>query len=213
MKFKTKRELLVKALSKVCNIIGNKTTLPILANVLLEAEEGRLSLTATDLEIRIATSIEADVESAGKTTLPAKRLLGLVSKFKGAEVEFDTNEKFHTVINCGTANFMIMGLDPEDFPEETEFSARRSIKLKQNELSRMIDYISYAASLDDSRKVLQGILLSVKDGNFTAVATDGKRLALVKRFWKIPPKRPTETSSLRSRLPPNSSASWKRKEK
>ncbi|MBO5761281.1 MAG: DNA polymerase III subunit beta [Lentisphaeria bacterium] len=186
MKFKTKRELLLKALSKVCNIIGNKTTLPILANVLLEAENGRLFLTATDLEIRINTSIEADVEIAGKTTLPAKRLLGLVSKFKGAEVEFDTNDKFHTVINCGTANFMIMGLDPEDFPAATEFTAQRSIKLKQTELSRMIDYISYAASLDDSRKVLQGILLSVKEGNFTAVATDGKRLALVEKVLENP---------------------------
>ncbi|MBR4116440.1 MAG: hypothetical protein IKK40_10560, partial [Bacteroidales bacterium] len=110
MKFKTKRDALLKALSKVSNIIGNKNTVPILANVLMEAEDNTLTLTTTDREIQIITKIEAAVETAGRTTLPAKRLLGLVSKFKGEEVEFDTNEKFHTVINSGTANFMIMGL-------------------------------------------------------------------------------------------------------
>ena len=181
MKFKTKRDALLKALSKVSNIIGNKNTIPILANVLMEAENNTLTLTTTDHEIQIITRIEAVVETAGRTTLPAKRLLGLVSKFKGEEVEFDTNEKFHTVINCGTANFMIMGLDPEDFTPAASFTPTRSFKLKQSELCRIIDYISYAVSPNDSRKVLQGILFSVKEGNFTAVATDGKRLALVEK--------------------------------
>lgn len=188
MKFKTKRETLLKALSKVCNIIGNKTTLPVLANVLMEAAEGKLVLTGTDLELRITTEIEAEVESAGRTTLPAKRLLGLVSKFKGESVEFDTNENYHTVINCGTANFMIMGLNPEDFPAPMEFVPERTLKFKQQELGRIIDRISYAVSLDDSRKVLQGILFSVKEGNFTAVATDGKRLALVEKVLEDVPE-------------------------
>ena len=89
MKINVKRELLLKALQKVCNIIGSRTTLPVLANVMMEAENNKLTFTTTDLELRITTSIEAEVEKSGKTTLPAKRLLGLVSKFKGDTVSFD----------------------------------------------------------------------------------------------------------------------------
>ncbi|MBO7146263.1 MAG: DNA polymerase III subunit beta [Lentisphaeria bacterium] len=182
MKVNIKKETLFKALQKVSNIIGSRTTLPVLANVLLEAEENKLTLTTTDLELRITTSIEAVVETAGVTTLPAKRLLGLVSKFKGDTVYMESNEMHHTQITCGTANFMILGLTPEDFPVAPDFAAERTIQLKQSDFSRILDRISYAVSSDDSRKVLQGILLSVKEGNLTAVATDGKRLALVEKM-------------------------------
>ena len=182
MKVNVKKDVLLKALQKVSNIIGSRTTLPVLANVLLEAENGKLTLTTTDLELRIVTSVEAEVEVPGVTTLPAKRLLGLVSKFKGENMLMESNDKHHTQITCGTANFMILGLTPEDFPVPVEFQANRSMKLKQTDFSRILDRISYAVSIDDSRKVLQGILLSVKEGNLTAVATDGKRLALVEKM-------------------------------
>ena len=182
MKVNVKKDALLKALQKVSNIIGNRTTLPVLANVLLEADNGKLTLTTTDLELRINTSIEAEVEEAGVTTLPAKRLLGLVSKFKGEKLSMESNEKHHTRICCGTANFMILGLTPEDFPVPVEFQPLRNIKLKQPDMARILDRISYAVSMDDSRKVLQGILLSIKEGNLTAVATDGKRLALVEKM-------------------------------
>ena len=182
MKVNVKKDALLKALQKVSNIIGSRTTLPVLANVLLEAENGKLTLTTTDLELRITTSIEAEVEAAGVTTLPAKRLLGLVSKFKGEKMLMESNEKHHTQISCGTANFMILGLTPEDFPLPVNFESNRSLKLKQPDFARILDRISYAVSMDDSRKVLQGILLSVKEGNLTAVATDGKRLALVEKL-------------------------------
>lgn len=196
MKINVKRELLLKALQKVCNIIGSRTTLPVLANVMMEAENNKLTFTTTDLELRITTSIEAEVEKSGKTTLPAKRLLGLVSKFKGDTVSFDTNENHHTKISCGTADFMILGLTPDDFPVPVDFTAQRTIKIKQGDLARIIDRISYAVSLDDSRKVLQGIFFSIKEGNLTAVATDGKRLALVEKLLDEAPSVPTAISSL-----------------
>lgn len=179
MKLSVKKESFFKALQKVSNIIASRNTLPVLANVLLEAKDGKLTLTTTDLELRIITSLEAQIEEEGVTTLPAKRLLGLVSKFKGDTVHMESNDKDHTQIVCGTANFMMLGLSPEDFPQAVDFEAKRNIKLKQNDFVRILDRISYAA--DDSRKVLQGILLSVKDNNLTSVATDGKRLALVEK--------------------------------
>ncbi len=187
MKVNVKKEALLKALQKICNIVGSKNTFPVLANILFEADGNFIALTTTDLEIRLSTKIEADVTEAGKTTIPAKRLLGLVSKFKGDTVSFDTNENHHTKITCGTAEFMLLGLEPKDFPEPVDFTPQRQIKMKQTDFGRLIDRISYAVSLEDSRKVLHGIFLSIKDGNLTAVATDGKRLALVEKMLDEPP--------------------------
>ena len=210
MRISIKKDVLLKALQKVCNIIGSRTTLPILANVLIETgEDGKLTLTTTDLELRISTRVEADIQEAGSTTIPAKRLLGLVSKFKNEDVlietnenhhskitcgtaEFmlliETNENHHSKITCGTAEFMLLGLDPRDFPAPVAFEPQRKLKLKQADFSRIIDRISYAASFDDARKFLHGILLSVKEGNLTAVATDGKRLALVEKLLDEAPE-------------------------
>ncbi len=181
MKIKMQKEAFLKALQKVSNIIGNRTTLPVLANILLEAKDNILTLTSTDLELRLTTTMEAEVEEAGQTTLPAKKLLGLVSKFRGMEVSISSNENHHSEIKCGTATITLLGLNPDDFPVISEFEVRKTVKIKQSELAIILDRISYAASTDDSRKVLQGILFSITENQITAVATDGKRLAMMER--------------------------------
>ncbi len=181
MKIKVKKEAFLKALQKVSNVIGTRTTLPVLANILMEAKDNTLTLTSTDLELRLTTSMEADVEESGSTTLPAKKLVGLVSKFRDDEVFVSSNENYHSEIKCGTTNITLLGLNPEDFPVAPEFEVRRNVKVKQDELSMILDRISYAASTDDSRKVLQGILFSITENQITAVATDGKRLAMMER--------------------------------
>jgi len=181
MKLTVKKDQLQKALQKVTNIIGSKSTLPVLGNVLFEAANGKLILTTTDLEIRITTILEASVEREGKTTIPAKKISMLVSKFIDDDVSLDCDEKHHTEIVCGTAKFKLLGLPDDDFPSPVDFAPLKNIKFKESDFLRILDQISYAVSLDDSRKVLHGILCSVKDNTFTAVATDGKRLALVER--------------------------------
>ena len=186
MKIKLKREILLKGLQRVCNIIGSRTTIPVLANIVMEAKDGVVQMTTTDLELRITTKIPAEVERPGTTTIPAKRLIGLVSKFKADEVLMESDENFNVQINCGTAEFKLLGLDPKDFPEAVEFAPIRKFKLKQADFARLIDRISYAVSLDDSRKVLHGILISIKDGVLTAVSTDGKRLALAEKLLEEP---------------------------
>jgi len=182
MKFKIKKDKLLKALQKVTNIIGSRSTLPVLANILFEAEGNILTLTATDLEVRITTSIEAEIEREGKTTIRAKKLLSLVTRFIGDDILMDCNENHHTKIECGTAKFTLLGLASDDFPVSVDFVPVRKIKFKELELARILDQISYAVSLDDSRKVLHGILFSMKENTLTAVATDGKRLALVEKI-------------------------------
>ncbi len=181
MKLTLKREKFMQAIQKVINIIGTRSTLPVLANILLEAKDNSLILTTTDLEIRITNSIEADVQREGKTTIPAKKLAALVSRFLADDVNLDCNEKHHTQITCGTSEFKILGLSDEDFPPAAEFPSNCHIKFKEIDFKKMLDRISYAVSLDDTRKVLHGILCSVKENTVTAVATDGKRLALVEK--------------------------------
>ena len=187
MKIKVNQETLCKALQKVTNIIGSRTTLPVLANVWMHAEENKLTIVTTDLEIRYVTEIPAEVEESGKTTLPAKKLLGLVSRFHG-DVTIESNENFHSVIRCGSAEIMLLGLNPDDFPVLTSFEVIRTIQMKQADLAELIEKISYAVSVEDSRKVLQGILLSVHEGKITAVATDGKRLALTEKMLENVPE-------------------------
>ncbi len=182
MKITVSRESFLKALQKVTNIIGSRSTLPILANILLEAEGNELTLTTTDLEVRVTTKIEVMIETEGKTTIPAKKLLALVSKLRDDNVILDCNEKHHTKIDCGTASFMLLGLAADDFPLPIEFTPIRTLTFEASDLARIFDQISYAVSLDDSRKVLHGILCTVKENTFTAVATDGKRLALVEKI-------------------------------
>lgn len=178
MKFTVNREKLQKALQRVGSIIGSHSMLPVLANVMLNAEDGKLVLTTTDLEIRISTSVEATVEEPGCSTAPARKLASLVGCFVGDDVLFEIDEKDHIRINCGTSHFTLLGLSAADFPVATEFTAVREIKLKEKDFKRMVSAISYAVSADDSRKVLTGVLLSARGNSITLVATDGKRMAM-----------------------------------
>ena len=131
MKFSVNREKLQKALQKVGSIIGSRSMLPVLGNVMVQAEEGALTLTTTDLEIRISTRVEASVESAGVTTMPARKLASLVGCFVGTDVVFDVDEKDHIKIRCGTSHFTLLGLPAADFPAAAEFSAQREIKIRE----------------------------------------------------------------------------------
>ncbi|MFZ2654741.1 MAG: DNA polymerase III subunit beta [Victivallales bacterium] len=181
MKLSISREKFLDALQKVVSIIGSRSTLPVLANVLIEAGKDKITLTTTDLEVRITTEIEAKVEENGKTTLPAKKLLSVVRELPGEELDLNGDENHHISIQCGKSLFKLLGLAPDDFPQPVLVTPVRSIKIPQVELSRMLGQISYSVSIDDSRKVLNGILFSIKENTFTSVATDGKRLALVEK--------------------------------
>ncbi len=181
MKITVKKDNLQKALQRVSGIINTRTTLPVLSNVLFEASDDKLKLTTTDLEMRISTVIDAVVEIDGSTTIPARKLLSIVGKFNNDEINISTDEKHHSTIICGTSNIKLLGLSGEDFPPVVDFDSVKKITFKQSVFAKIIEQIAYAVSLDDSRKVLHGILFSITENTFTAVATDGKRLALVEK--------------------------------
>lgn len=181
MQISLNRQEFINSLQKIINIVGNKSTLPVLANILFEARNGKLTLTTTDLEIRVSAVLSAEILVEGKTTLPAKKLFSMVSKFMSDTVVIKTNEKHHSEIVCGSSKFMLLGLLADDFPLFKEFAVIKSMKMKETDLSKMIDQISYAVSIDDSRKSLHGTLCSIKENTVVMAATDGKRLAVSER--------------------------------
>ncbi len=176
MKIRVDREKLHKALGRVGNLANNRAVLPLLSNVLLESSDGKLKLTTTDLELRISTEIDAVVEEAGKTTAPARKLASIISSMSGAEVEIESDDKDHVKLRCGTGKFTLFGLAAADFPEMVTGDILHKISIKENALKKMIGYVNYAVSAEDSRKVLTGVLMDVKENNLVLVATDGKRM-------------------------------------
>ena len=177
MKCTVDKASFLQHLQKAADIVCRKATLPILSNIKLEAAGDELKLTATNLETMIETTLEAVVAEDGATTLPAKSLTDLANRLTGTEIQLESDKNFHCKILCGSAAFKLLGLDPADFPEPFAGEPKSKITLKIADCTRLVDRVAYAVSKDDTRKILQGVLLAVKDGVLTAAATDGKRLA------------------------------------
>lgn len=181
MKITCPKERLLNAISQVQGAVSPRTTLPILSNVLLEAEGKNLTLTTTDLDIGIQISIPVEVEESGSTTVPAKRLFGIIRELYSGTVNISVNSNNITVITCGNARFKIVGLGKEEFPKLPEFPDDKGIEIPQVLLKEMINKTSYAVSNDESRYVLNGIYFLVKSKKAIMVATDGRRLAMIEK--------------------------------
>jgi DNA polymerase III subunit beta len=173
------KEQIGNGLQAVQNIISSRTTLPILSNVLLRAEGNTLQLTATDLDVTIICAVEATVKKPGSTTVPAKKLIGIVREVGNPEIEMDVDDKNVTSLRCGSSFFKVRGLGPEEYPPLPTFKEEKKVELPQEKFKGMLRKTSFAMSADESRYVLNGIFISLKDHKLTMVATDGRRLALV----------------------------------
>lgn len=172
---------LAEALRKVLNVVTARSTLPVLGNVLLSARGGELSLATTDLEVSISTAVGAEVSREGEATLMGRKFGQLVGTLSGDKVTIEIDEQMTAAIVCGSARFRLLGLNAAEFPKEAPFTAQRELSFPGGEFTKILRKIAYAVSVDQTRYVLNGILLSVKEGAFTAVATDGRRLALVEK--------------------------------
>lgn len=176
----------MQGLQAVQNVVATRTTLPVLSNVLLRAQEDRLELTATDLDITISTSVPAGVKRAGGTTLPAKKFFGIIRELGPQDIELETDDKNHTTIQSGSSYYKIHGLGADEFPAEQPMAESRTITLPQEKFKGLLKKTSFAISTDETRFVLNGILLSLKEHNVTMVATDGRRLALAYEEVDVP---------------------------
>jgi DNA polymerase-3 subunit beta len=173
------KEQIINGLQAVQNVVSTRTTLPILSNVLLRAEGERLEFTATDLDVTVACAVEAKVTKTGASTVPVKKLFGIVRELSSLEIELEVDEKNTCSVRAGASFYKINGLSADEFPPLPKFKEEKKVVLPQETLKSMMKKTSFAISTDESRYVLNGIFLSLKDHKMTMVATDGRRLALV----------------------------------
>jgi DNA polymerase III subunit beta len=173
------KEQIINGLQAVQNVVGTRTTLPILSNVLIRAEKDRLEFTATDLDVTISCAVEASVKKPGAATVPVKKLFGIVRELNNPEIEIEIDDKNMCSVRSGASFYKINGLAAEEFPPLPKFKEDKKVVLPQEKIRSMMKKTSFAISTDEARYVLNGIFISLKEHKMTMVATDGRRLALV----------------------------------
>ncbi|MEA3459782.1 MAG: DNA polymerase III subunit beta [Chloroflexota bacterium] len=178
MKVSCLQENLAKGLSIAGRAVPTRSTLPILSNVKLETEEGRLKLSATDLEIGINCWIGAKVEEDGATTVPARLLTDFVNSLPPERIDMELAVRTQTLnLKCANFEANIKGIDAQEFPIIPETPEEHKIDLDPQELARMIKQTVFAAATDESRPVLSGVLVELGAGELTMAAADGYRLS------------------------------------
>ncbi|MGE9295096.1 MAG: DNA polymerase III subunit beta [Puniceicoccales bacterium] len=178
MKFKIHRDHFATGLQQVLNVVGSRATMPILSNVLIQAEGNQISLTTTNLDLGIRCRIKAEVEQPGGITLPVRKLATIVRALPNADVEVDASGGSQAKITSGGSLFRIMGISEDEFPPLPSFADQHIFNLKQDTLQGMLKSVSYAQSKDENRYILNGVYFIFNDNAMSLVATDGRRLAL-----------------------------------
>jgi len=182
------KEQIIAGLQAVQNVVSTRTTLPILSNVLLRAEGDKLELTATDLDVTISCGVEAKVKKPGGSTVPVKKLFGIVRELANQDIDIEVDEKNNCSVRSGPSFYKINRLSADEFPPLPAFKEDKKVTLPQDTVKNMMKKTSFAMSTDESRYVLNGIFFSLKDHKLTMVATDGRRLALVDEEVDVPDK-------------------------
>jgi DNA polymerase-3 subunit beta len=186
MKFKINRDHFTNGLQQVSNVVSLRPTMPILSNVLIEANGDQISLTTTNLDLGIRCTIKADVETEGTLTLPVRKLASIVRDLPSMEVLVEALDAEHAKISAGSSKFRMTAIGVSEFPPLPVFENDSEFILVQANLQNMLKSISYAQSSDETRHMLNGVFFNFDQGMLSVVATDGKRLALNSEELEIP---------------------------
>ena len=179
MKLSCLKSNLLEGLSVVGRVVPSRSTLPVLSNLLLVTDRGQLKLAATNLELAISYWVGAHVEDEGAVTLPARLLADFVSSLPDDRIDMALTARGHTMhLTCGRFAANIKGIDAEDFPRIPAVADGDTYSLPTALLRESIQSVVFAAAPDDSRPVLGGVLVTLKDGQLTLAAADGFRLAV-----------------------------------
>jgi DNA polymerase-3 subunit beta len=183
MKLVVTSENLVAAIRRVIPAINSKPTNPIMANLLFVADGEKLTVTAADFDVRISTCIPALVTDPGKITLPAKKIQQIAGALPSGDVELsqDEDNSPEVSLTCRKSYYKVRGLDAEDFPADDDIVYDWGFNMPVKELFSAFSKVIYARAEDESRKELNGLLLSIRGGMLTIAATDGRRLAMVEK--------------------------------
>ncbi|HSX04000.1 MAG TPA: DNA polymerase III subunit beta [Rhabdochlamydiaceae bacterium] len=186
MKVLVSRIEFVALIGKIQSIVSQRPSIPILSNVLLEAANDELILSATDLTVSMRTSIAAKVEEEGSITLPARRLFQLVRELTSPQIEIESLSPESVMLHSGTSHFKIQGMHKNEFPAIPDLANGVQITLNSLLLKEMLNKTSFAAARDDSRQVLNGVLFQKQGHLFSMTGTDGKRLSKVEAEIESP---------------------------
>jgi DNA polymerase-3 subunit beta len=179
--FTIEKEVFLKGLARVQGIVEKRNTIPVLSNVLLEGIDGELHLTATDLEVGMQSSYPANIRKPGKVTVSAKKLYEIIKELPDNEISFNAKDNCWIEVECGKAQFNIVGLSADEFPTFPKPDNDNFISLASSLCKEMIEKTFFAVSQDESKYNLNGIFCQVqKETNqLRMVATDGHRLSMI----------------------------------
>ena len=177
MRFTISREKLQEGLTAVAASIPAKTTLPVLANILVETTDRGIRLSGTDLDIAVSTEVAADVEQAGALTIPAKKLSEIARELPPAPVRIAAAGEQRVTLDCGKSHFKILGLPKDEFPSFPAVKFNESWRIRSGDLQKLISHTSFAVSTEESRPILNGVLWELRPEMMRMVATNGHRLA------------------------------------
>ncbi|MGI8508790.1 MAG: DNA polymerase III subunit beta [Gemmatimonadaceae bacterium] len=177
MRFTISREKLQEGLNAVSASIPTKTTLPVLANILVETTDRGIRLSGTDLDIAVSTEVTADVETSGAVTIPARKLSELAKELPPAPVKIAALGEQRITLECGRSKFKLLGLPRDEFPTFPAVRFNESWRIKSGDLQKLIAATSFAVSTEESRPILNGVLWELRPEHMRMVATNGHRLA------------------------------------
>src|SRR5918996_6127856 len=175
------RDQFLKGLQMVQNIVEPRQTLPILANVLVEADGEGVRLTATDLEVGARVSVPARVTSKGSITISARKLAEIVKELPATTLSLKLGDNASVSLRCAGVSYKLVGLAADDFPPVVPASPASWLTLDAKTLREMLTHTSFAVSHDETRYALNGVLFAIQPKEMRVVATDGHRLAIASR--------------------------------
>ena len=191
MKVTLLQENLARGLGIVSRAVSPRSTLPVLANILIATDEGRLRLSATNLEMGITCWVAARIEDEGSTTVPARTFADLVNTLPGDQVALNLDTSTQTLnVRSGTSTNDIKGIDAQEFPPLPVPDMEGAVQLNVVDFREMIHQVAFAASTDEARPVLMGVLVIVEGDQITMAAADGFRLSVRSASLSAPASQP-----------------------
>jgi DNA polymerase III subunit beta len=191
MKVTVLQENLAHGLGIVSRAVQARSTLPVLANILVASDEGRLRLSATNLDLGITCWIGAKILEEGSTTVPARTFTDLVSTLSDKQVEMSLTVRTQTLnVRCGASNTDLKCIDAQEFPPMPVADLAHGIQLNVADLKEMIQQVVFAASTDEARPILTGVLVKVSGNQMILAAADGFRLSVRKAELSSPVSKP-----------------------
>ncbi len=192
MRFEVQREPLLTALQAIVGVVERRQTLSVLGNIRVEARAQQLQLTATDLEVELVAYLDAETQTEGATTLPARKWLDICRNLPEEAILQVTFEQGRATLRSANSRFSLATLPAEEFPEVESIGATESVAIPRRELRRLIELTHFSMAQHDVRYYLNGLLLELTGSGARAVATDGHRLALAESDTPIAVSQPRQ---------------------